>query len=440
MMNMKTKKIIIFLILFLVFFAFQGKNCANSPPLIYYLQLNGIINPITSQYVINGIEDAEKENAECLILQLDTPGGLDTSMRDIVKKMLNSDVPIVVYVSPPGSRAASAGVFITLASHIAAMAPGTNIGAAHPVAISEDKIDEEMKAKMVNDAAAYIKSIAENRGRNVKWAEKAVRESISITEQEAIETGIIEFIAKDVEELIKIIHGVRVDTPGGKKTLDTKDATIKTIKMNFKDLFLHSLSNPNIAYIFLFIGIYGILGEFSNPGAFFPAIAGGICLILAFISFQSIPINIGGLLLIIFGILLFVIEIYTPTFGILSAGGITSLILGSFMLPKSTAPFLRISMGLIISMSIATACFFIFALSKGLKIQWKKPVTGKEILIGKIGTAKTVLNPEGSIFIQGERWQAKSEDDFIQIDERVEVLEIKGLVLIVKKIQSKGVK
>ncbi|MEA2022274.1 MAG: nodulation protein NfeD [Candidatus Caldatribacteriota bacterium] len=434
---MKTKKIIAFLVLMLIFFTFSGKNCAGSQPIIYHLQLNGIINPITSQYVINGIEGAEKESAECLILQLDTPGGLDTSMRDIVKKMLNTSVPIVVYVSPPGSRAASAGVFITLASNIAAMAPGTNIGAAHPIVISEKQIDEEMKAKMVNDAAAYIKSIAENRGRNAEWAEKAVRESISITEQEAIEQGVIEFIASDIDELIKIINGVRVTTPSGKKVLNTKEAEMITVKMSFKDLFLHSLSNPNIAYIFLFIGIYGILGEFSNPGTFFPAIVGGICLILAFISFQSIPINMGGLLLIIFGILLFVIEIYTPTFGILTAGGVTSLILGSFMLPKSTAPFLRISIGLIISMSVATACFFIFALSKGLKIQWKKPVTGKESLIGKIGISKTILNPKGSIFVHGERWQASTKGESIKEGEDVKILEVKGLVLLVKKYDRK---
>jgi len=434
---MKNKKLIIYLIFLIILTTINGNNFANSPPLIYYLQLNGIINPITSQYVVNGIEEAELEGVECLILQIDTPGGLDTSMRDIIKKILNTPIPVIVYVSPSGSRAASAGVFITLASHIAVMAPGTNIGAATPVTMGEGEIDEAMKAKMVNDAAAYIKSIANSRGRNAEWAEKAVREGASITEQEAIENGTIEFIAQDIDELIQIVNGVKVNLPDGKRTLNTKNATIQSLKMNFKDLFLHSLSNPNIAYVLLFIGIYGILGEFSNPGTFFPAIVGGICLILAFISFQSIPINIGGLLLIIFGILLFIIEIYTPTFGILSAGGITALILGSFMLPQSTAPFLRISIGLIISMSLTTAGFFIFALSKGLRIQWKKPVTGKETIIGKIGIVKTALNPSGSIFIQGERWQAQSREEFIQAGEEVEVIETKGLNLVVKKVNRK---
>jgi len=410
---MKTKIIIFFVVLLFVLSCCLIENCAAPKPSIYLLQLNGIINPITSQYVISGIENAEKEEAECLILQLDTPGGLDTSMRDIIKKMLNSTIPIIVYVSPSGGRAASAGVFITLASNIAAMAPGTNIGAAHPVVMGAEEIDEEMKAKMENDAAAY--------------------KSVSITEQEAIEQGVIEFIANDVEELIEIIDGVRVTTVSETRILKTKGAEIIPVKMSYKDLFLHSLTNPNIAYILLFLGIYGILGEFSNPGSFFPGIVGGISLVLAFVAFQSIPINYGGLLLIIFGIVLFVIEVYTPTFGVLTAGGVTSLILGSFMLPKSTAPFLRISLGLIISMSLATAAFFVFALSKGIKIQWKKPVTGREGLLRKVGIAKTDLTPEGTIFIHGERWQASTEGESIKVGEEVEVLEVKGLNLIVKK-------
>lgn len=430
---MKIKIFIFCLILILIFSCSPKENYTNSKPSIYLLQLNGMINPITSQYVVGGIEDAEVEGAECLILQLDTPGGLDTSMRDIVKKMLNSTIPIIVYVSPSGGRAASAGVFITLASNIAAMAPGTNIGAAHPVVLGEGEIDEEMKAKMENDAAAYIKTIAEKRGRNAEWAEKAVRESVSITEQEAIEIGVIEFIANDVEELIEIIDGVKVTTASETRALKTKDAEIIPVKMTFKDLFLHSLTNPNIAYILLFLGIYGILGEFSNPGSFFPGIVGGISLILAFVAFQSIPINYGGFILITFGIVLFVLEIYTPTFGVLTAGGVTSLILGSFMLSKASAPFLRISLGLIISMSIATAAFFVFALSKGIKIQWKKPVTGREGLLGEIGIAKTDLTPEGTIFIHGERWQASTKGETIKEGEEVEVLEVKGLQLIVKK-------
>ncbi len=434
---MKSKILLFILIIISIFFCLSQKDIAQSQPVIYLLQLNGMINPITAQYVIQGIEEAEKANAEFLILQLDTPGGLDTSMRDIVKKMLNSTIPIVVYVYPSGGRAASAGVFITLASNIAVMAPGTNIGAAHPVALGEGAIDETMKAKIENDAAAYIKAIAEKRGRNIQWAEKAVRESASLTEQEAIENGVIEFIAQDLNELIEIIDGVRVCINGESRLLLTKGREIITLKMTFKDLFLHSLTNPNIAYILLFIGIYGILGEFSHPGSFFPGIVGGISLILAFVAFQSIPINYGGLLLIIFGVVLFIIEIFTPTFGLLTAGGITSLILGSFMLSKASAPFLRISLSLIISMSLVTAAFFIFALSKGIRIQWKKPITGREGLSGATGITKTDLNPEGIILVQGERWQALTRGETIKEGEEVEVLAIDGLTLMVKKYERK---
>lgn len=434
---MKNKLLIFFFLVILIFSSFSTNNIVSSPSKIYLLQLNGMINPITAQYVLQGIEEAERVKAECLILQLDTPGGLDTSMRDIVKKMLNSTVPIIVYVYPSGGRAASAGVFITLASNIAAMAPGTNIGAAHPVALGEGTIDETMKEKIENDAAAYIKAIAEKRGRNTHWAEKAVRESASITEQEAIEMGVIEFIAQDLDELLEIINGVRVKIEGGERVLQTREKEVILLKMTFKDLFLHSLTNPNIAYILLFIGIYGILGEFSHPGSFFPGIVGGISLILAFVAFQSIPINYGGLLLIIFGLALFIIEIFTPTFGLLTAGGITSLILGSFMLSKASAPFLRISLSLIISMSLVTAAFFVFALSKGIRIQWKKPLTGREALIGTTGTAKTDLNPEGTILIQGERWKASTRDEIIREGEEVIVLAIEELTLIVKKYQRK---
>jgi len=434
---MKSKLLLFILIIISIFFCLSQKDIAQSQLAIYLLQLNGMINPITAQYVIQGIEEAERANAEFLILQLDTPGGLDTSMRDIVKKMLNSTIPIVVYVYPSGGRAASAGVFITLASNIAVMAPGTNIGAAHPVALGEGAIDETMKAKMENDAAAYIKAIAEKRGRNIQWAEKAVRESASLTEQEAIENGVIEFIAQDLNELIEIIDGVRVHINGESRLLLTKGREIITLKMTFKDLFLHSLTNPNIAYILLFIGIYGILGEFSHPGSFFPGIVGGISLILAFVAFQSIPINYGGLLLIIFGVVLFIIEIFTPTFGLLTAGGITSLILGSFMLSKASVPFLRISLSLIISMSLVTAAFFIFALSKGIRIQWKKPITGREGLLGTTGITKTDLNPEGIILVQGERWQALTRGETIKEGEEVEVLAIDGLTLMVKKYERK---
>lgn len=354
--HIKNKLPLMLIILF--FIAFFAEYTPAQSSAIYVLNIEGTINPITAQYIVDGVTNAQNNNAECIIIQMDTPGGLDNSMRRIIKEILNSNVPIVIYIAPQGARAASAGAFITLAANLAAMAPGTNIGAAHPVAMGEGEIDEETNAKIVNDAAAYIKSIAARRNRNVEIAEKFVRDSISITEQEALENNIIEFVADSMDDLIFMIDGVKVTTAEGDKKLSTIGKEIVEHQMSVKDLFLHSLTNPNIAYILLFLGIYGILGEFSNPGALFPGIFGGICLILAFVSFQMIPINFAGIILIVAGLILFIVEIYTPTFGILTMGGIASLTLGSFMLTKDLAPFLQVSSGVIITMIVATGIFF----------------------------------------------------------------------------------
>lgn len=429
------KKYIFIVFLMLSFLIFSTSiTFAQPASVIYLLNIEGAINPITAQYIVDGIEEAEDKQAECVIIQMDTPGGLDESMRNIIKKMLNSRVPVVIYIAPQGARAASAGAFITMAANIAAMAPGTNIGAAHPVAMGEGQIDEETKAKIVNDAAAYIKSIANSRNRNEEIAEKFVRDSLSITEQEALENNIIEFIASSVDELIFMIDGVKVTTAEGDRKLNTLGKEIIEYKMSAKDLFLHSLTNPNIAYILLFLGIFGILGEFNNPGALFPGIFGSICLILAFVAFQMIAINFAGFILIALGIIFFIFEMYTPTFGLLTAGGIISLILGSFMLTKDLAPYLKISTGIILTMVLATAGFFIFALTKGIKIQRKKPIFGKESMIGMIGTARTDLNPNGQVFLHGEIWQATTSDEKpVKKGEQVIVEALDGLRLIVKK-------
>jgi len=423
---------------FLFILLVMSPTFAQPSSVIYVLNLEGAINPITAQYVVDGIKEAEDKQAECVIIQMDTPGGLDDSMRKVIKEMLNNRVPVIIYIAPQGARAASAGAFITLAANIAAMSPGTNIGAAHPVAMGEGQMDEETKAKVVNDAAAYIKTIANNRNRNEDLAEKFVRESISITEQEALENNIIEFVSDNLDKLIFMIDGVKVTTVDGDRKLSTSGKEIIEYKMSVKDLFLHSLTNPNIAYILLFLGIYGILGEFSNPGALFPGIFGGICLILAFVSFQMIPINFAGVILILIGIILFVFEIYTPTFGLLTLGGITSLTLGSFMLTKDMAPFLQISSSVIIAMVLVTGIFFIFAVTKGIKIQWNKPISGKEIMVSMIGTARTDLNPDGQIFINGEIWRAVVLDGtHIKKGEKVSVLSSEGLRLMVKKTDKK---
>ena len=430
--HIKNKLPIVLLILLFIVLITEYTPAQSSA--IHVLSIEGAINPITAQYIVDGIRDAHNNNAECVIIQMDTPGGLDDSMRRVIKEMLNSSVPVIIYISPQGARAASAGAFITLAANIAAMAPGTNIGAAHPVAMGEGEIDEETSAKIVNDAAAYIKTIASNRNRNEDIAEKFVRQSISITEQEAIDNNIIEFIADSIDDLVFMVDGVKVTTVDGDRRLSTAGKDIIEHKMSVKDLFLHSLTNPNIAYILLFLGIYGILGEFSNPGALFPGIFGGICLILAFVAFQMIPINFAGIILILAGIILFIFEIYTPTFGFFTIGGIASLTLGSFMLTKDMAPFLQISSSVIISMVAVTGLFFVFAVTKGLKIQWRKPISGKENMVGMVGKATTNLNPDGQIFVNGETWQAISSNGTpIKKGEKVIIISLDGLSLTVKK-------
>ena len=396
-------------------------------------RFEGIVGPVTARYFIRSIEKAEEDKAVCLIVELDTPGGLDPAMRDIVKAVLNAEVPIVIFVYPSGSRDASAGVFITLAAHIAAMAPGTNIGAAHPVAMG-GKMDEEMKEKVTNDAAAYIKSIAEKRGRNVEWAEKAVRQSVSATEKEALDLGIIDFVAEDLEDLLEKIDGFKVELPSGERILKTKDVEVRHLPMPFWDRLLTLLANPNVANILLLLGFYGLFYEITNPGAIIPGVVGALCLILAFFAFQTLPINVAGLLLLILGIVFFVMEVLTPTYGPLTIGGIISMILGSSMLINTeVAPFLKISWVVILSAVGTTAAFFLFALGMAFRVMRKKSVTGKQGLIGEITTArKKITEDEGSVFLQGEIWNATSSD-VIRKGEKVKVVDVVGLILKVEK-------
>jgi membrane-bound serine protease (ClpP class) len=420
-----------FIIGFIGFFLFSPVISSGSK--IFVARFEGIVGPVSSRYFVQSIEKAEKEDAVCLIVELDTPGGLDTSMREIVKAELNSDVPIVVFVYPSGSRDASAGVFITLAAHIAAMAPGTNIGAAHPVAMGGE-MDEEMKEKVTNDAVAYIKSIAEKRGRNVEWSEKAVRQSVSATEKEALELGVIDFVAEDLDELLEKINNKTVNLPSGEKILKTEGVEIERLPMTFWDRLLTLIANPNVAYILLLLGFYGLFYEITNPGAIVPGVVGALCLLLAFFAFQTLPINITGLLLLILGVIFFILEVLTPTYGPLTIGGIISMLIGSSMLINTdTAPFLKISWVVIISAVATTAAFFVFALGMALKTMRRKSVTGKQGLIGEITTAKTKIGQDsGTVFLQGEIWNATS-DEKIQKGEKVKVVDVEGLTLKVEK-------
>ncbi|MCX8033925.1 MAG: nodulation protein NfeD [Thermodesulfovibrio sp.] len=400
---------------------------------ILVLTVDGVIHPPHAEYVIKGIKKAHEIKAEAVIIQLDTPGGLDTSMRDIVKEILNSQVPIIVYVAPKGARAASAGAFITLSAHIAAMSPGTNIGAASPVAIGGEKMDKKMAEKVTNDAVAYIKSIAQQRGRNTEWAELAVRKSISSTETEALKKGVIDIIADDLQTLIKEIHGKKVKTVVGEKILSSRDTKVNEIKMNFRERLLNFLSNPNIAYILLMIGIYGIIFELSNPGAIFPGVIGAISLILAFYSLQTLPINYAAAGLIFLGIVLFILELKFTSYGLLTLGGIICFVLGSIMLFDTANPLFKLSLSVVIPVSIVTVIFFALLLRLAYKAHKRKPVTGVEELIGLKGVAKTDIDSHsGMVVIHGELWQAISDTE-IKKNEEVIVEEVKGLTLKVRK-------
>lgn len=399
------------------------------------IDVDATINPSTAEYIQSGIQQAEETDAECLIIKLNTPGGLLKSTRVIVTDILDSSVPVVVFVYPGGSQAASAGVFITLAGHIAAMAPGTNIGAAHPVTL-EGQQDSIMNEKATNDAAAFIRTISEKRNRNIKWAEDAVRKSLSITETEALKENVIDLIAVSVEDLLDKIDGKEVSLSSGKKVLRTENAQVINVKMSFRQKLLDLLSDPNIAYILFMIGLYGILFEIYNPGAIFPGVIGGISIIVAFYSLHTLPVNYAGLALIIFAIILFIAEIKVVSHGLLTIGGVISLILGSIMLinTESTLEVIKISWQVILVIVILTAAFFIFAIGFGIKAQSLKPATGAEGIIGEIGEAVTNLEPEGQISVHGELWNAESLDGFASQGTKVKVTGVSNLKLKVIKI------
>ncbi len=418
-----------FLLLFLGF-GIYGLTQEKQP--VYTIEVEGIINPATARFITESIDKAINNNAQCLIIQLDTPGGLMDSMRSIVKKILTANIPIIVYVSPSGARAASAGVFITLSAHIAVMAPSTHIGAAHPVTLGEGKESKTMSEKIVNDTVSYIKTIAKTRGRNVDWAEKAVRKSVSITEEEALRQNVIDFISPDLNDLLTKIDGKVIKFDGVSRTLSTKGVKPRSLEMSWRYRLLDVISNPTIAYILLMLGIYGIFFELSNPGAILPGVVGGIFLILAFYALQMLPINFAGLALIIFAIILFIAEIKVVSHGLLAIGGIISLFLGSLMLIESPAEYMRISLSVIIPAVIVSAAFFIFAITMAVRARMKKPTTGMEGLVGETGVASTEINPEGKIIIRGEFWNAFSNEP-IEKGEKVEVIAVKNLKLQVKK-------
>jgi membrane-bound serine protease (ClpP class) len=401
---------------------------------VHVIEIEGPIGPVTANFIKDEIERAVMEEAACLVLEVDTPGGLDTSMRDIIQDIIASEVPVVVYVSPGGARCASAGVFIAMSADAVGMTPGTSIGAAHPVTIGEAEVDEETMDKIVNDSASYIKSLAAKRGRNEEWAESAVRESATATAEEALELGIIDAVTDNLDDLLTEIDGKEIDEAKG-GTLKTKGALTKRIDMSLRYRLLGVLSNPNVAYLLLILGFYGLFFELSNPGSIFPGVLGAIFLILAFFSFQMLPINYAGLLLIFLAVGFFIAEIWVTSGGLLTVGGAVAMFLGSLMLIESPAPFLKISLKVILPAVIATAAFFAFAVGAGLRAQRRKPTTGKEGLIGEHGVATTDIDRSGQAFIHGERWTVVSADRIAK-GEEVEVVSVKGLKPEVRRVSS----
>lgn len=401
-----------------------------------YGRYDGIIHPPAQEYIVSLINEAEKNNAEIAILLLDTPGGLDASMREIIKKIMNADVPVCIFVYPPGARAASAGAFITISAHIAAMAPGTNIGAAHPVTIGEVQKDTIMMKKVLNDAIAYMESIAKKRNRNIKIAKDFVEKSTSISAEDALNKKVIDLIANDIKDLLSKINGKKVEVAGIEKVIETKDAELREYKMGLRTKILSVISNPTIAYILLILGFYGLFFEITHPGAIFPGVAGAICLILALYALQTLPVNYAGVLLILLSMILFLLEVKIQSHGALGLGGIISLVLGSLLLFSRDVPYLRISLWAIAGVTLVTAVFFIIVITKVIQVHKRTPVSGKEGIIGEKGIARSDIDKKGgTVFIHGEIWQAISEEK-IKKGEEIEVIGIEGLKLKVKKFKG----
>ncbi len=413
-----------------------------TPKEIWVLEVDGVINPVSASYINDNLRKAQPDQVECLIIQMDTPGGLMTSMRDIIKNILNSEIPVVVYVSPRGAQCASAGVFIAVSAHFVAMSPGTNIGAAHPVNLGGGGIggqpdsasSQTMIEKATNDAVAYIRSLARERGRNEEWLEKAVRESASITETEAVKLQVVDVVVDDLDELLEILDGKTFKLPSGEKTIHTQDATIRFRPVGIHHRILDVISDPTVAYILLILGFYGIYFELSNPGAIFPGVLGAIFLILAFFAFQVLPINYAGLALIILGIILFILEVKIVSYGLLTIGGIVAMIFGSLMLiDVNQAPEVlkAVSLKVILPIVIFTAAFVIISLTLALKAHKAKPTTGIEGMIGETGQTITDVDKTGMAIVHGEYWKVSSDTPIPKGTEIV-VLDVDRMVLKVK--------
>jgi membrane-bound serine protease (ClpP class) len=400
-------------------------------PEVRVVNITGPINPVTVDYVRANLHESARRQERLVLIEMDTPGGLDASMRDIVKEELASPVPVAVHVTPQGARAASAGAVIGIAADILAMSPGTNIGAAHPVALGE-KPDKVMLEKVLNDAEAYLEGIARKRGRNVGAAKSMVRQSISLSAEKALEAKVIDLIATDRADMLKKIDGRVISRDGKDATLRLAGARVTVHGMSRRQLILNAITNPNVAYVLMMLGMLGLFFELSTPGAILPGVIGGISLILAFFAFQTLPVNYAGVLLILLALVLFIAEIKIVSHGMLTVGGIVAMIFGSLLLFESPEPYLRVSWWVILTTVLATALFFVFAVTKAVKAHRRKPISGSEGLVGETGRADSDLAPEGKVFVRGEYWEAWC-DERIAKGEKVAIVAVEGMRLKVRK-------
>lgn len=435
------RKILLFIIL-LIFVILPLSSLKAVPPQnpVYVLSIDGPIVPVVADYIESGLQEAEKNGASCIVIELSTPGGLYSTTQKIVTKILNSPIPVVVYVSPAGAWAGSAGTFITLSANVAAMAPGSRIGAAHPVSMEDDTaLSDVQKQKITHDAAAWIRSIAENRGRDPKNAEMAVIESKSFTDTEALNAHLIDFKATNLNDLLKKINGLTVKNFDGTTTTLQTDGPIKYFPMSSAQKFLFAISDPNIAYLLMSAGILGIVLELYHPGAIFPGVAGGISLLLGLYTLGTLNAQLSGMLLVILGLVLLASEAFVVSHGILAVGGITSFVLGSLMLFSGNQMGLTINKGVVFATAFFMAVFVSFLLVAVIKAQKRKVVTGVEGLIGEIGIAVSDINPNGIVLVEGERWQAESKE-YIAKGEKVVITAVEGLTVKVEKIKEGGSK
>jgi len=432
----KKIRIMILILCALLLLSSIPSHSEESKQVIDVITVNATITPPIAEYVTQMISESVKEGSHALIILLDTPGGLDLAMRDIVKGILNSPIPVLVYVSPSGARAASAGVIITIAAHVAVMTPGTNIGAAHPVGLGIGGQDKTMMEKVENDAVAYVMGIAKKRGRNEEWVEKSVRKSESITAEEALRLKVIDFVATDVNQLLEQADNREVILATGKKLLKTKGAIIREKKMGTRHKILATISDPNIAYILLLVGLAGLYFEFANPGVILPGVIGGISLILAFFSLQTLPVNYAGILLILFGIIMFIAELKVVSHGVLTIGGVISLIMGSLLLFDSPDPALRVSWKVMIPALTVICLFFVAVIALVLKAQMRNKSSGKEGMVGLVGEAVTDIHENGKAFVKGEYWDAFSVNPVAK-GKGIKVISVEGFKINVEEIKDK---